>query len=1730
MRTYRLDWFPGIYGAMIDPTVPIFNSFGFVSRYVPDKDADNGLFFSIYPIKNFILDQQFGSPTYGNPTYVGLNASPNSSIAINVGPTPSPSPSPNKDYNYAIRVLDFDTQPKTITLTTPTPAPLTVAPPNAFFRTNGTDKIQIYSWAPTTAGATNTINIPFQAVDSSNPVEDDPYDVMAYRIYLPTPSPTPNGFTGPTATPLPTVTNTPALAGVGGRLNCTSVPNNYPVKSTLRLDQLVNYKQCQMNWTQASTDAGTDATYEIWVQDNIGAAPSATPAVFGHGAKHPLQTTTAKIDFNWLPTETVGGNTFTGITPTPTPVGYTGALAAPPVVTVQYTTDSPNASAGLYYNVTSNTYGNGNNPGAPLLDASGNIQTIVTCPNQIPAITVPCVRSRIWITLAGCSTLARYCALNNASLYKTYYFRTIQNVIKNPGNTQVANYTSPEYPLEASPITTSDSSSLTNGPETRLYVQLVSLETNQAPYFTTSFNGTTSLGNAYQVSGTGWNTVLSATSGVAPTPCASAQAPFSCDLSIKKGDTLLSSSATVMQEQPAGGTKYAFTLFAKDDAVRPELKTLSAVSPTKALILDGANKGKSYTIPSFASAAVNFLGATPTPAPGGTPFPPGSLQVTFQWAPTDEEAYFLSNPAGFLIPIVISDLGYKPSNEVGFPVAFTVPPKSSTIWVWGKIAVVNNTPIVEYNNGGSWTPLDGAILQFNTQNISAVPTPTPQSIQIRIKEDKDIARYRYGTTLERALTYFPLPNPSSSTAYSNSGYFQSSAPTTLSVWAGVPTSPSPYPSMTSTGVFITQTFNLFAKPDASQMGTYTNNVVTVTDPGDPSLGYSLPGNAAGRVTLPNIPATFTINVVGKPIFSVPAPSDSTIINTGGFRVGNNFATATGPSEIYQYPLYPLYYPLSIYVSNPKEHSSVNSTKNFFMGIQIKATPTPTSGTTPITISSITQTPGGTGIYVNENYILKSNANTFSAYPGTATQRVRMINLAAVLDSGNCTGNRWASNASDYATIVRFNDSQGKLEYCHLTQSSFTNSVATTVLSHNIAQSVPTPLTLSSVKIDRVTTLQTPVTSSKLDQEFQDFKVRCESGGVNSLITSGICRGLTGNSSGLNLASGTIVGINAGTFSYNDSINRSAVFTFDGTSQVKKSFMDSSASASPTPDASNGNRLPMWRSLDASVLKGERVTFTANLSSAPAANSPTLQARWYVNGCLKRSFPITTSTITYDFVTPQTSAGANNDCSGQFDRGDNNSDDLSMIRVRLAISDNTETIPPTPTPAPRTGATPAPSPVPDGTKIGYAFNLRVINNSPSPQLTTANPRSSPIPFASTSVKFMMPIAAPANNLFAYTDGSTLRVREFGKMGDMKTSAGINFNMSCTITTSPAWIGISLPSGTTMTAAIASTAIPGAGLSDAYPLSSGIYDNSGNACYKSGMGFVTNGSSYSGTSLVGTKASVAQGLAYSPYRSSTRAIASWNSTNKSYLIDGVNSSSQFWNYDISLNNIYATIPTPLSSSYPNNMVTKSLVSGDKLFQLIGADPNKANSGHKGFVLISSLSDGSSFASASTIRSIELPTCSGVPNGYADVVPIDAAYYPNDNTAPSDTLFVIGVDSSSNSNSILMEIKNPSASPTCRVVTSSLIYTSRDITVHNTNLNKLVIDTVNGILWGGIVQGTLLPGQIFSYDFISKRDPAILNVSFAPHSILYSPAINAVHVFSNKYDSSTTPVTYPQLYRVW
>jgi hypothetical protein len=1229
-----------------------------------------------------------------------------------------------------------------------------------------------------------------------------------------------------------------------------------------------------------------------------------------------------------------------------------------------------------------------------------------------------------------------------------------------------------------------------NGPLFPFRVELYSLETNKKPYFVDASNQT--LSSVYP-SGAGWSAVFpSGTPAISP-QCVSGSTGGCTPLSISADDVLSSDTPVPLTEVSNPAAKTTISVTAKDDANQTSLKTLNAIRPTSVYLVGGSLKGQTIQVRSFTDVnRFSFIAAANSV---------GTLSVQIQWAPSDWDAYFLSNSDGFLIPIVVRDTQWDPSGgETGFPQEFKVPALSRTIWVWAKLSVLNQTPELTYWDGAQWRTLMGATLQFQTGSNSP--------IRIRAM-DADAARFANDNT-ERTLSFF---QSSDSTA---ADYFFKDNPSFLG-FQNITALPAANPAL-ATITSVTQEFQLTASPNNSNIGIPYTAQIIVKDPGDPSRGLALNETPAANPPFPraqvaHFPVSFSINVVGRPIFLAPAPtppSPATGTRAQAFSFFNN----------------EFYYPLSLSVSRPSEKTAANSTKNFFMGVMVKGTPTPPSGTLPVAFPA-SATDGG--FFVNENYVLRARPSTFTTLASAPAVRRYMTNvdqsrvlMVGAIAQGRC--NTPATNNTNYInstsinttttypiTLVRINETTNQLQYCNLTSTNATADLSLVELQHtlkgNVSVTPPNPIQTASA--ERITTA--PLSDlAALNREWQDFNGRC--GGVYCASTNG------GSGIGTN-GDGTLASaIEGGERSFTGNSYQATFRIHSGV--AKKRFVDTNPSAAS-------------RKLDITALKGETLTFGVNLQNTIDTNLPPLQARWYVNGCLRKVELVTQQALAFDLEIPATGSGLNNDCSGQFDRGTINttesSDSLGFLRVRVAVVRGFENT---------LLNTEEGAQVVNGQASGsvYAFNVRVVNNNPLAQLQdqTIGPRSfrvrldnvnSPVP-----PRIAQFFTAGSNRYVAYTDvvGSAglIRIRSLTRTGGLDSHA---VDLQCPgFNSSPVqWLGVD-PGSTTVSIGMSNTYATKGSRLDAplFPVEgSSVYTDPAKTC-------VRNNLTITGTSSVTATAASNGGDAVrlvttSPLVISPRVSATYTSGSSRFLFDGVNSSFSPWStlpYTQNASLLYPTTTPALFTNYANNTVVRNIVAGNRVIQLVGAVDSKSNPYRSGLI-VSSLATNGNGGLTGTPTEYDLISLCGASHAVT-AHPVDGAYIPDGIEAGADTLFILMTDLAASSGvGRLFEIRKLTTSPVCRLVSANLMLPSRFRDIHNPMMRKMVVDTHNGLLWGIITRQDGQPGMVFSYDYISQREVKFQTLSFTPLSLIHfsgvSNGANSIHIM-NAVDKS--------LYRIW
>jgi len=1046
-----------------------------------------------------------------------------------------------------------------------------------------------------------------------------------------------------------------------------------------------------------------------------------------------------------------------------------------------------------------------------------------------------------------------------------------------------------------------------NGPIDNLfYIDFESLETNSPPYFTTTSAGGTTINSAYAADGTGpgWSSVFTAgngTAGVQPdhSTCNTSSEPagFDCSLSIAPGDVLQSSTAIPLIES----TQQSFNVFAADSNITTALKTLSGSAPSSVLIVDGPHKGETYTLPTTAAFS-GFSG-------GGI----GTSSFNFLWTPTDSEANYLSNTSGFLIPVTVSDQQYKADSTI--PSSFVTQAMSSRIWIWAKLSVKNNSPVVYSvtpatpGTGGTETQLSGSTL--------TVETGSTTSIKIRVK-DSDVARW----TQSNVYTGF--------TPTAGTGFYNSFTGKSGSNFVTVTPAATPYASLLTTPTYIGQDLFITVSPVDADIGSYVTPSISISDPGDPSLGLAInpDGNSPPNAMLtPSnaINAPFTIKVVGKPVFLNP----TALLGPADFPHVDAYATK------------PFTYPTSLSISRPAEIG-----QPMFVGIDYSTIPAwaatditnfPSRPTlkTSITIAASTGQPyvPGTGLYVNENNILKwpdSSSDNEVYNNSTATYLERVVPLVAVLKS-RCTyatfNTLGTPNPGTGKILIRYNESLNKMETCTLvandvSQNSTLQNLGVSLLDPSLVPGYPV---ISQTELDRSFTPGVADTGVILNQQFAEFEARCAYCAYGPNQSSG------SSPSGLVLGATNTSGY--ATYKSNSYI---AKFTFNNSDNTSFNITKSYTDSAPTSSAG--------RTINVIAGKGETLTFTAALTNVSTLDSSPY--RWYVNGCLKASGKVTSGspTISFNYLLSSVASGANNDCSGENSITEANAGALGQLIVRLYVMDGTYT---------------------ESSTHSYVYNVTVLNTDPNIQTLTTYTPAAPVNLTTltgdSDIQFAMPIGALNKNYFSFTDlnsvtGLKVKFREFTVNGDLLGTDALTLNNNNNkFTTQPAWIGINaVNNGITISA---STVIPNASSNPITPGNSAAsFGATTNSCYNTTLLNLSTTSLTSPTYQSGgttTPASLILGSNNLMATNSSAIFIDSSNNNKPYMLTEYIAQASFWS--VAMTSIYSSVPTPLSNTYLNNKIRKNIISGNKNFELIGAK-SSGQPNWKGFIIMNSLSGSS------------------------------------------------------------------------------------------------------------------------------------------------------------------------------
>lgn len=916
---------------------------------------------------------------------------------------------------------------------------------------------------------------------------------------------------------------------------------------------------------------------------------------------------------------------------------------------------------------------------------------------------------------------------------------------------------------------------------------------------------------------------------------------------------------------------------------------------------------------------------------------------------------------------------------------------------------------------------------------------------IRVK-DTDVARYlQSGSTTDFSPSY---AGPA----------FTSVQP------AGAPYYSAPY---------LIQEFTMSGTPASTDIGTYSSPTVGIVDPGDPSLGLAVNPDASSppraRVfTNTNAFNTgFNIQVIGKPIFQIPSATNY---------------------QVRAYSSKQLYYPLSMFVSRPTE-----KLKPMFMGLD---------ATTPVT--PVRKTAGGTGLYVNENYVLRWPDSSGLDITGSA----RSLNVYGVLAS-YCN----PALGSPAITLIRYNESTSSLETCKLANADVTTNTSSGAVSITLVDNtnlVTAPPTITQTEVDRnFAPGPTPSNFSlAVNQQFSDFLGRCTNcfGSPTFQNAGPITQNPSSTAYQLNASPGLD---GSAEYIYSSYDTR---FEFKNASgfQVNKVYKDLSPSTA--------------RKLVLSASKNETLKFKI---TTPASTT-NYQYRWYVNGCGVASGLVVGGTIEYDLKIGTLMSGVNNDCTGEYSFSETGASALGKLVIRLGLNNGTEAV----------------SSTTDASNTYYLWNVSVLNSDPNVITDSVYPPSNPVVLdptymsGNTNIQFASTISYLGKNYFAYTDLSTLnglsvKLNELNSNGDF-LSGGSSLQLTCdpSFNTQPLWIGYQTQTNNNLGIAVSNN--------NSYPTSTSAgfaYGQSSSTCFTNALSTSAPTASFIN---YGSSTVPAGYLAFSKNAMAVRTIASFTTSSNPYqsptydsnyfLIDGANASDLFWSYNLS--SIYGSTPPAFGASFTNNVVRKNIVSGNNLFQLIGA-PSNNTTGWRGFIISSTLSQKTSpnnQLTASINQTVMFSDGTGpAPAPVAsdcnfNGTPLDGVYVQATNT-----LFVFASANDASGKGHLVAISNPTTSPSCTVV-GNLLNPSLAIADHNPNISKMTFDSTNGLIYGVINQGANQTSEFYVYDIynqsLSIRD---LSATLSSYEVIFSPAINATYLFDNR--KATNPVVYtPTLYKIW
>jgi hypothetical protein len=1180
------------------------------------------------------------------------------------------------------------------------------------------------------------------------------------------------------------------------------------------------------------------------------------------------------------------------------------------------------------------------------------------------------------------------------------------------------------YPSGGVATVPSNTATAANGPLTNFTIEAEVLEANSGPYFSGTTGSTYT--SAAVPAGSAWKNVYAGT-GVQPT-CASPHSGYSCSLSVAAGDLLQNSSASPAMLE---GATTPFTLTANEDNVTLALRTLSvSTPPTGVLIVDGPYAGQTFKVPSFTNMAISQTTASPCT---------GLACFTFTWTPTDLEAYSLSNPGGFLIPFTVTNQPYIPATDAGFPTTFDTPAKQSTVWIWAKLQVRNNQPIVyAINSAGVATNIaSGGTLTFQTG------VTTNYTLQVN---DADTARFTVGG---ESSGFSLTPDSSPATVA-----FVTPTPSALTY--------SPTYSV------LTQPFKLSGTPTNAMIGTYTMNI-TVTDPGDPSLGLALNPNGASppRAQVYAGGNTYvipvTVNVIGRPIFQVPS---------------------TASSQVYAYTSSPLTYPLSLSISRPTEKGLP-----FFIGLN-----------SADTLSPMKHVLTDGGIYVNEKYMLKWNASNTIAYAGNRNFQLYAINQAL------CN----SSLTSPAFTLLRFNETTNLIETCKLAATNQTNDLASQAMSLNlVANSALAIPAITGASLSRPYLNASPSTIAyDLGQQYVEFKARCAYCGTAVHASSGASpSGYTLNASA---NTGSVEFQNGG---YDE------LFAFNTTAgvSVTKTYSDY------TPSSSH--------SIIASAIENETLTLSATVASAPGS-APYSQYRWYVNGCLRAGGLMNSTTISQPFALSTLQAGLNNDCTGEYSISETNSAKLGSLTIRLNLASGTETATSTSdgSTVSYVWKVTVLNTAPNLQTDPSSFNSPPLVMSPTNY--TGNQASSMATvstllgtdyFAYTDLGTTGAGQGLRVHLLQMDTSGNLPVAD----------TNILLNCSSSFTSQPAWMGVQpqtdgkfyISASTTKNFPIGTSAAAAYGNSSGTCYGSALSPTTGSVSSVNEGNNSTDPAGYLAfsTNSISTFTTAHYANVSAPYKTGTY-------DSNYYLVSGTTSAEKFWSNAMA--QIYTGTITAISG-YSNALRKSMFITvsdgTSRLVQFFGGSTT-GSANWRGYLLIDSFTTSATqikvAAANATSVMFALPGDSPAPGANDcsfEGTPLDGVY-----VAGTDTLYALVYSSNTLDGKIVAIRSASTTAPSCSLV-GSVMNPSLATTDHNANLPKIAYDSVNGMIYGVITQQKSLGGasQVFAFDaYAEKLNTQLVPSGVVATEIIFSPTNNAVYLYSGTRSGSI----YPTLYRVW